>query len=197
MIRILYTIPNFVTAGSGGALVNLIRHMDRSRFTPAVCVSRRGGRLEEVLEEMGVPVLEARFTVPAIPYSGLLRRVRQAAQAFRGERFDLWHSFHYGDDYTEPLIARAAGAKAWVYTKKNMNWRGRAWKVRSLLAAGIAAQNTRMLREFFRPWWWKRKTALIPRSVDAERFRRGRGARLGLLERFGGGGEARPGERTR
>lgn len=190
MIRILYTIPNFVTAGSGGALVNLVRHLDRSRFAPAVCVSRRGGRLESVLEQMGVPVLEARFTVPAIPYAGLPRRVREAAAQFRGMRFALWHSFHYGDDYTEPLIARAAGAKAWVYTKKNMSWRGRAWMVRSLLAAGIAAQNTRMLREFFDQWWWRRKTVLIPRGVDPERFRPGAGARLGLRERFDVGGGA-------
>lgn len=190
MMRILYTIPNFLTAGSGGALVNLIRQLDRSRFAPAVCVSRRGGRLEGVLEEMGVPVLEARFTVPATPYAGLPRRVREAAGPFRGMGFDLWHSFHYGDDYTEPLIARAAGAKAWVYTKKNMSWRGRAWKVRSLLAGGIAAQNTRMLREFFAQWWWRRKTALIPSSVDAERFRPGAVAGLGLRERFGVGGGA-------
>lgn len=190
LIRILYTIPNFVTAGSGGALVNLIRHLDRSRFPPAVCVSRRGGRLEEVLEEMGVPVLEARFTVPATPYAGLPWRVREAAGQFRGMGFDLWHSFHYGDDYTEPLIARAAGAKAWVYTKKNMSWRGRAWKVRSLLAGGIAAQNTRMLREFFAQWWWRRKTVLIPRGVDAERFCPGAAPRLGLRRRFGVGAKA-------
>lgn len=189
-MRILYTIPNFVTAGSGGALVNLIRQMDRSRFAPAVCVSRRGGRLEGVLEEMGVPVLEARFTVPATPYAGLPRRVREAAEPFRGMGFDLWHSFHYGDDYTEPLIARAAGAKAWVYTKKNMSWRGRAWKLRSLLAGGIAAQNTRMLREFFAQWWWSRKTVLIPRGVDAERYYPGAAPRLGLRRRFGVGAKA-------
>ena len=32
--------------------------------------------------------------------------------------FVLWHSYHYGDDYTEPLIAHLSGTRHWIYTKK-------------------------------------------------------------------------------
>ena len=35
MIRILFTIPNFLTAGSGAALLNIVERLDRSRFAPA------------------------------------------------------------------------------------------------------------------------------------------------------------------
>ncbi len=184
VIRILYTIPNFITAGSGGAMLEIVRRLDRNVFAPAVCVSRKGGKLDRMVEEMGIPFLEAAFQVPAKPYVTLPVRVWRAAAPFRSFQFDLWHSFHYGDDYTEALIAKAAGARAWVYTKKNMNWRGRAWKVRSLLAGGIAAQNTRMLEEFFGGLWQK-KITLIPRGVDTEKFAPGVARRLRLRERFG------------
>ena len=185
MVRILYTIPNFITAGSGAALLHIIRRLDRSRFAPAVCVSRRGGSLEREVEALGIPLLEAPFTVPARPLRTLPWRVWQAARAFRTHRFDIWHSFHYSDDYTEPLIAYAAGARAWVYTKKNMSWRGRAWKLRSRLAKAIAAQNTAMLRDFFANPRLSRKTWLIPRGVDTERFRPGLEPKLGVRARFG------------
>lgn len=185
MIRILYTIPNFLTAGSGAALLNVVARLDRKVFEPAVCVLKMGGALERQLESLGVPLLEAPFVVGARPYASLPLRAWRAARAFRAYRFDLWHSFHYSDDYTEPLVAYLAGAKAWVYTKKNMSWRGRAWKVRSRLAKAIAAQNTRMLEEFFSRPELRRKTALIPPGVDTLRFRPAPAAAAGWRQRLG------------
>lgn len=185
MIRILFTIPNFITAGSGKAMLQIVQRLDGRVFAPSVCVLRKGGALDRVVEEMGIPFLELPFTVPARPYWGLAARAWRAARPFRAYRFDLWHSFHYGDDYTEPMIAYAAGARAWVYTKKNMNWRGRAWKVRSWMAKGIAAQNTRMLAEFFSGPRFSSKTWLIPRGVDTEAFQPDCPPRLGLRQRLG------------
>lgn len=182
---ILFTIPNFITAGSGQALLNIVARLDRSRFAPAVCVMKKGGELDREVERLGIPLIEAPFTVPAQPYARLLPRAWRAAQAFRPYRFTLWHSFHYADDYTEPIIARLAGARAWVYTKKNMNWRRRAWMLRTWLATRVAAQNQDMLREFFASPWLRRKARLIPRGVDTERFRPAAPAQLRLRERLG------------
>ncbi len=184
---ILFTIPNFITAGSGRAMLNIIERLDRSRFAPAVCVMRKGGKLDQEVERMGIPFLEVPFTVPARPYLSLWRRARQASLPFRAvaPRFEIWHSFHYADDYTEPIIARLAGARAWVYTKKNMNWRQRAWHLRSLIAQRIAAQNTDMLREFFAAPWYRHKTRLVPRGVDLGRFSPGTSARLAIRAQFG------------
>jgi glycosyltransferase involved in cell wall biosynthesis len=179
-IRIVFTIPNFTTAGSGQALVNIVLRLDRSMFEPTVCVSKRGGALEKVLEENGVEVIELPFTVEAKPYGGLPRKIRQGARDFKPLGFDIWHSFHYSDDYTEPLIARAAGAKGWVYTKKNMNWGHRSWWLRSMLASRIAAQNTDMLRQFFSTWPLRSRTRLIHRGVDTAVFSAGTPARLDL-----------------
>jgi glycosyltransferase involved in cell wall biosynthesis len=167
---ILFTIPNFDTAGSGGALWNVVSRLDRRRFAPAICVLRPGGDLASVIEKSDVPLFSSRFTVPVRPFATFPFRLRQAAGPFRGRRFALWHSYHYLDDYSEPLVARFAGARAWVYTKKNMNWNRRSWYMRSLLATRVAAQNTDMLREFFGGPSLHGRARLVPRGVDTSRF---------------------------
>ncbi len=169
--RILFTIPNFDTAGSGWAMLNIARRLDRERFSPTICVSRRGGTLCNFVRELDIPLLVSPTTVAARPYLTLPLRVRQGAQSFKNHGFDLWHSFHYADDYTEPLIARAAGARAWVFTKKNMSWGSNAWTLRSSLATAIAAQNRVMLERFFSARTLAQKTTLLERGVETDRYR--------------------------
>ena len=70
-VPILFTIPNFITAGSGRVLLNIVQRLDRQRFAPTVCVMRRGGRLDAELERMDVPLIEESFTVAARPYHSL------------------------------------------------------------------------------------------------------------------------------
>ena len=182
--KILFTIPNFITAGSGRAMLNIVERLDRARFDPSIAVLKRGGALDAEVERLGIPLLEHQFTIPARPYHTLPGRARQAAAPFRGHRFVLWHSFHYGDDYTEPLIARAAGARGWIYTKKNMNWHANAWHVRSLLARRIAAQNTDMMRDYFSGIAYRAKARLIPRGVDVVKFSPSVPPRLRLREQL-------------
>ncbi len=184
-IHILYTIPNFETAGSGRALLNIVARLDRDRFAPAICVQRRGGHLEAEIEKLGIPYLEAPSTVSARPLATLPLRARKASLPFRGRGFALWHSFHYLDDYTEPLVARFAGARAWVYTKKNMSWNRRSWHLRTLFSTRVAAENTDMLRDFFATPLFRRRSVLVPRGVDTDRFRPDTPKRLGLREKLG------------
>jgi glycosyltransferase involved in cell wall biosynthesis len=185
MARILFTIPNFMTAGSGRAMLNVIERLDRSQFDPHVCVARAGGDLYREAQRQGIPVIEAAFTVAPRPALSLPLRVLQAARTFRPYGFDLWHSFHYLDDYTEPLVAKAAGAKAWIYTKKNMNWWRRSWRIRTWLASGVAAQNTSMLRDFFPAERNRKKAVLIPPGVDHSRYHPAAEARLRLRDKLG------------
>ncbi|MBX3744347.1 MAG: glycosyltransferase [Verrucomicrobiae bacterium] len=151
-------------------MLNIVERLDRRRLAPGVCVSRKGGELDRVVEELGLPFIEAEFTVPARPYLSLAWRAWRAARRLRRGGFQIWHSFHYSSDYTEAIIARMAGARAWVFTKKNMSWGERAWRLRTQFATRIAAQNTDMLREFFGRPAWARKTRLVPRGVVTERF---------------------------
>jgi glycosyltransferase involved in cell wall biosynthesis len=63
-----------------------------------------------------------------------------------------------------------AGARAWIYTKKNMNWGRRSWYLRTLLATRVLAQNSDMLRDFFASALFSYKARLVPRGVDTTRF---------------------------
>lgn len=165
-------------------MLNIVERLDRSQFSPAVAVLKKGGKLDAEVERLGVPLLEAPFTLSAKPYATLFFRAWKAAQFFQPYRFALWHSFHYAEDYTEPLIAYLSGAHGWIFTKKNMNWHSRAWLLRSLLAKRIVAQNTDMMKDFFSHWVFKNKTSLVPRGVDANKFQPGVPPRLELRRKF-------------
>lgn len=184
-VPILFTIPNFTTAGSGRAMLNVVERLDRERFAPTICVMKRGGHLEAEIARLGIPYMSAAFTVASRPLATLAVRARAAARTFRSGGFALWHSFHYLDDYTEPLVARWSGAKAWIYTKKNMSWNARSWRLRTLFASRVAAQNTDMLRMFFGGPLFRRRAVLLPRGVDTTRFRPGNPPSLGLRSKLG------------
>ena len=153
-------------------MMNVIERLDRKRFTPSVCVMRKGGELDREVERLGLHLIESPFAIPARPYHTLPFRAWKTAQTFKPYGFILWHSFHYSDDYTEPVIARLAGSRNWVYTKKNMSWGSRAWRLRSRLAKGIVAQNTTMIDRFFPSQ--RNKVRHIPPGVDVAQFRPGK-----------------------
>lgn len=169
-IRVLFTIPNFKTAGGGQVVVDLCRHFDRTIVEPVVCVESAGGALEADLDALGVAVVEHPFTVDPLPRASLLARCRAIAGPLRGIGADVWHSWHYADDYTEPIVARMAGHPAWVFTKKSMAWRDSGWKPRSAQATAIVATNTDMVEQFFASPWLRRRAQVIPIGVDAARF---------------------------
>jgi glycosyltransferase involved in cell wall biosynthesis len=184
-ISILFTIPNFITAGSGREMLNIVGRLNPDRFAPAVCVLSKDSSLETEIEHMGFPLIEGPFVVQPQPLYTLPYRVWKAAQVFRPHKFKIWHSFHWSSDYTEPLIARMAGAQAWIYTKKNMNWDRRAWGLRSLFASRIVARNKTMMDRFFAHRWYRFKTNLVPGGADTKRFSPDVPPRLGLRNRFG------------
>jgi len=183
-IRILYTIPNFITAGSGQVLANIVQRLDKEKFEAAVCVVKKGGNIMYKLEASGIQVFESPFLVSAKPYIGLLNRSWEVAKAFKPFHFDLWHSFNYSDDYTEPFIAKLAGAKAWVYTKKSMMWGTRAWILKSLLASRIVADNPDMPTIFFNKFGLQSKTRVIQHGIPLEKYYPRKDVKNALREEF-------------
>lgn len=167
--KILFTIPNFDTAGSGKALLKIARGLNAEEFEPHIaCFHTRGAFFGQV-EKSGIPVHVVPFAAPMRPLSKGLMQCFKTAWFFRKNGFDLIHSYHYSADYSEPLAARLAGIK-WVYTKKNMNWGGKSangWRLRSRLANRIAVQNHDMEREFFPK---SKKTFYLTRGVDTSEF---------------------------
>lgn len=170
MIRILFTIPNFDTAGSGKALLNLAMGLDKKNFEAHIACLHNRGAFFEIVKESGIPVHVFDYLSPARPIGKLLKNIWKISRILKGIKPDIIHSFHYSADYTEALAAKMAGIP-WVFTKKNMSWGGasaRAWKLRSALAKGIIVQNTDMMVQFYPH---RKNVQLIPRGVNIEKFR--------------------------
>ena len=119
-IRILYTIPNFDTAGSGKAMLKIAKMLP-SDFEPVIACEHNRGAFFKVVEDSGIPVHVLQITQPILPRWTLPFRVSPFRQFLKREKIDLIHSFHYSNDYSEGLAARLAGVP-WVFTKKNMGW---------------------------------------------------------------------------
>lgn len=168
-LKILYTIPNFDTAGSGKALLNIALGLDKNKFEPHILCLHNKGEFFKTVENSGIPVHIFDYIPKERPVFQMIKNCLKVSGKLKEIKPDIVHSFHYSSNYTEALSARLAGIK-WVFTKKNMSWGGsskNSWKLRSFLANKIALQNTDM--DNFYPN--SKKTALIPRGVNIEKFR--------------------------
>ncbi|MGB3342508.1 MAG: glycosyltransferase [Aequorivita sp.] len=169
-IRVLFTIPNFDTAGSGRALLNIALALDKNRFEPHILCRHDRGAFFMVVNDSGIPVHVFEYIPNERPILQMLSNCYKVSRKLKKINPDIVHSFHYSASYSEALAARMAGAK-WVFTKKNMSWGGgskNAWKLRSFLANKIAVQNTDMQKEFYPK---SKKTVLIPRGVVLDNFK--------------------------
>ena len=168
-LKILYTIPNFDTAGSGKALLNIAKNLDRHKFEPEICCSHDRGTFYKTVLSSGIPIHINQTTHQMIPrIKGIIKSI-ELAKYFKSLGVDLIHSFHYGPDYSEPLAAFFAGIP-WVYTKKNMNWGGTSkngWNLRTFLSSHIIAQNKDMISNFFDK---NDNVSLVYRGVNIDEY---------------------------
>ena len=170
-IKILYTIPNIDTAGSGIPLLKIANNLDKNYFEPQIaCLHNRGDLFQDV-KQSKIKVHIVDLYKNARPIINMLKECYQLSKIFKKIDPHIIHSYHYTADYTEPIAAKMAGIQ-WIYTKKNMSWEGpsyRGWKLRSWLADGIIRQNSDMLMKFFPNW---EKAKLLPIGVDVHEYKK-------------------------
>ena len=164
-IKILYTIPNFDTAGSGKVLYDLAKGLDKEKFEVAIACKTNKGAFYKELEALGLPIYIIDMTVALRPYFNLLLRVKPFRSFVKQNQFDIVHSWHWSSDWTEVLAARLGGAK-FVYTKKAMTWGNVHWKIRSYMSNFIITINEDM-RNYFPD---KKQQKLIPLGLDTEYY---------------------------
>lgn len=168
-IKILYTIPNFDTAGSGKALLNIALGLNKEVFEPHILCLHNKGEFFKVVQNSGIPLHVFDYIPSERPVLKMLLNCFRVSKKLKEISPDIVHSFHYGSNYTEALSAKMAGIK-WIFTKKNMSWGGsstNSWKLRSFLADKIAVQNTDMIQDFYPK---SKKIRLIPRGVNVQNF---------------------------
>lgn len=163
-IRILFTIPNFKTAGSGREMFNIIERLDKNRFDVVVCVNEHGGNLFDEIESKGYKIIVHKHTVSS-PKNVI--EIFKLGLFFRSLKLDIWQSFHWSSDFTESVIAKIAGSK-YLYVKKSMNFDRRGWKIKSSLSWRIIARNTDMVNGFLLPY--SKKIRFITGGVEYQKF---------------------------
>ena len=160
-IKILYTIPNFDTAGSGKVLYDLSKGLDKDRFDVCIACTKNKGAFFKEVESLGLPIFIMPITRPLKPYYSLLYRIRDNINFIKSHQIDIVHSWHWSSDWTEALSTRLAGAK-FIYTKKAMTWGNVHWKIRSYLSNFIVTINEEM-KNYFPS---KKAQQLIPLGLD-------------------------------
>ncbi|WP_417857384.1 glycosyltransferase [Xanthomarina gelatinilytica] len=164
-IHILYTIPNFDTAGSGKVVFDLARKLDSERFRVSIACNHNKGTFFKEVESLGIPIHLIQIKVPIRPYYNLVWRVKPFKDFIKKHKVDIVHSWDWSSDWSEALACRLAGIK-FVYTKKAMGWGNIHWKIRSYLSDFIITVNTDM-RLFFP---FKKQQKLIPFGLDTAHY---------------------------
>lgn len=159
--RILFTIPNFKTAGSKYVLLGLYEKLDKRLFNPFICVEKFPETIPENIPE------EKRLLFSFNNQSS--KEILAFRTLLKKYKIDIVHSWDYKSNFLEALACRLAGVK-YVYTKKNNAWSKR-WHLKSLMSNHIAYDNPEMKNRFFKNRFLSNKTTFIPHGVDVEIFK--------------------------
>jgi glycosyltransferase involved in cell wall biosynthesis len=165
-IKVLITIPNFITAGSGNVVFNLAKGINREQFDIEVCTTAEGGHFYNEITRQGIKVHVFNYLAPLGLSWNFLKSVYRASRFFKACSPDIIHSYHYASEFSEGLAARWAGCR-WIFTKKNMAWGNKSWRIRSALAHRIIATNGVIKKQFYGN---RSKVEVIYSSVDISKF---------------------------
>lgn len=160
-LKILYTIPNFDTAGSGKVVYDLAKNLDKNKFDVHIACSHNRGEFFLEVQKLGVPIHLIETTCSLKPYWSLIGRLRNYKDFVCKNEFDIVHSWHWSSDWTEVLSAKWGGAK-FIFTKKAMTWGNIHWKLRSFFSDFIITINDEMENYFL----YKKQQKLIPLGLD-------------------------------
>lgn len=160
-IRLLFTISNFNTAGSGKVVYDLVNGLDKTKFDIEIACGSNEGSFFPVVESLGLPIHIFETKTNYRPYYSLIQRIRKISKFYKNNQYDIIHSWQWSSDWTEAMAAKLAGVK-WVYTKKAMGFGTKHWHIKSYLANFIVTINDEM-RSYFPK---KKQQALIPLGLD-------------------------------
>ena len=117
-IKILFTIPNFDTAGSGKALLKVALSLNKNLFVPEILCMHDRGDFFKVVKKSGVKVHLFKYTTQMKPYINGLLKTYKISRLLKNIKPDIIHSFHYAPDYSEPLAAKNGRYFMDIYKEK-------------------------------------------------------------------------------
>jgi len=189
-IRMLEIISGFAVEGPLGGIerfgIELVRHLDTSRFEPILCgLWRYHAPYEEQhaarLEKEGIRAFFAADWQGAHPYRSFLQAWRGILQHLRGEKVHLIHSHCQFGDVAALLVAHPLRTQVILRTVHNE----REWPKRPLrrmlltntlypllfrLEIGVSQQVTDNLNARFMASLLKRQSVCVHNAIDLHRF---------------------------
>src|SRR5436309_13702536 len=105
-LRVLTLLDTLRPGGAERLAVTVAARLDRTRFEPSVCVSRRlpWSPLTELLEDAAVPVVTLNRTSRGAVWSWT-----PLLAALRRQQVDLLHAHMFGSNVWGTIVGRAAG----------------------------------------------------------------------------------------
>lgn len=119
-IRVCFLIDRLSTAGTESQLLSLVRHLDRRRVTPFLCLLRGDDLESAALEPATCPVI--RLGVGSLHHPGTLTKALRFASFLRRQRIDLMQVYFPDSTNFGVTVARMAGVPHVVRTRFNLGY---------------------------------------------------------------------------
>jgi len=170
-VGVCYLIHQLEWGGTETHLVEVLRHLDRRRFAPAVCCLMQPGRLGGQVRAMGVPVLA--LELDRIYGRKAFRAMRTFSTFLQRQGTHILHTYLVSANIFGTLAGRMAGVSRVLTSRRDMGF-SRNWRLGLLeqgLVNGLAdrivvvcdAVGQRAAREFGAG---RGKVVTIPNGID-------------------------------
>ncbi|GIW43739.1 MAG: glycosyl transferase family 1 [Candidatus Binatia bacterium] len=174
-LRIAYVVNEMVVGGTQTHLRQVLRLLDRQRFSPIlVCLSGRGALLEDV-RDMGVRVI---CPAPSLGFQGLnlAKRVLATARVFRREGVHIVHNYLLRANLVGSLAARLARVPVVLCSTRGCHELHGAQLLAAKVGNALADRvmvNAVAVREFVHEHEGcpREKMFVVPSGIDTARFR--------------------------
>ena len=174
-VRVCFLIDELATAGTETQLLALIRHLDRRRVRPYLCLLRGDSPLSQALEPGDCPIV--RLSVGALRHPTTLAAAWRFIRFLRRERIDVLQVYFPDSSYFGLPTAWLAGVKHRVRTRNNLgHWLtplhrllGRMLNVLTTRTVANCAAARQALLEAEHPR--SESVLVLENGVDLRRFR--------------------------
>jgi glycosyltransferase involved in cell wall biosynthesis len=181
---IAFFSPELVSGGTQRHLLEVLRLIDRSRFTPIVISAKGTGPLGALVRAAGVELVELQLG-PSMVSRDFLRCVREATDVLRAHRVSVVQYFEWRAGLIAIAAARRVGGCRLVAARRSVPKERGVQRALAELVVRVADRivvNAEMLRP---SGGAGPRTDVIPSGVDTDRFAPGRDraaakTRLGL-----------------
>jgi glycosyltransferase involved in cell wall biosynthesis len=124
-VRVCFMIDSLKPAGTETQLLALIRHLDRSRVQPALCLLDGEDETSRALEPKDCPVL--RLGVRGLSRPATLAKAWRLARFLRSQRIDVLQVYFLDSTYLGVLVGRLTRVPWIVRTRNNIGYWTTPW----------------------------------------------------------------------